>query len=157
MCIRDRSLARRREQPADAAWAAGPVALGCVVAMGVAALILVPRFAFGAVLNSSFFQQNARMRAAAAATATVPSGVTVEAVNHVGPQLSARDTVLLWDGDGSSPLRPPWVVADVAKREFTFPSLAAQWQRVAFLERTGYQVVFQRKGYVVLHRTGAGL
>ena len=153
----DRSLARRREQPAGAAWAAGPVALGCVVAMGVAALILVPRFAFGAVLNSSFFQQNARMRAAATATAAVPSGVTVEAVNHLGPQLSARDTVLLWDGDGSSPLRPPWVVADVAKREFTFPSLAAQWQRVAFLERTGYQVVFQRKGYVVLHRTGAGL
>ena len=125
----DRSLARRRKQPAGAAWAAGPVALGCVVAMCVAALILVPRFAFGAALNTSFFQQNARMRAAAAADAAVPSGVVVEAVNHLGPQLSARDTVLLWDGDGSSPLRPPWVVADVAKREFTFPSLAAQRQR----------------------------
>jgi uncharacterized membrane protein len=152
----DRSLARRRRQPASAAWAAGPVALGCVVAMCLAALILVPRFAFGAVLNTSFFQQNARMRAAAAADAAVPSGATVEAVNHLGPQLSARDTVLLWDGDGSSPLRPPWVVADVAKREFTFPSLAAQRQRVALLERTGYRVVFQRRGYVVLHRTGAG-
>jgi len=152
----DRSLARRRKQPAGAAWAAGPVALGCVVAMCVAALILVPRFAFGAALNTSFFQQNARMRAAAAADAAVPSGVVVEAVNHLGPQLSARDTVLLWDGDGSSPLRPPWVVADVAKREFTFPSLAAQRQRVALLERTGYQVVFQRRGYVVLHHTGAG-
>jgi uncharacterized membrane protein len=153
----DRSLARRRRRPADVAWAAGPVALGCVVAMCVAALILVPRFAFGAVLNTSFFQQDARMRAAAAADAAVPAGVVVEAVNHLGPQLSARDTVLLWDGDGSSPLRPPWVVADVAKREFTFPSLAAQQQRLAFLERTGYQVVFQRRGYVVLHRTGAGL
>jgi uncharacterized membrane protein len=152
----DRSLARRRQQRAGTAWAAGPVALGCVVAMGVVALVLVPRFAFGAALNTSFFQQNARMRAAAAADARVPSGVVVEAVNHLGPQLSARDTVLLWDGDGSSPLRPPWVVADVAKREFTFPSLTAQRQRVAFLERTGYQVVFQRKGYVVLHRTGAG-
>jgi uncharacterized membrane protein len=152
----DRSLARRRRQPASAAWAAGPVALGCVVAMCLAALILVPRFAFGAVLNTSFFQQNARMRAAAAADAAVPSGATVEAVNHLGPQLSARDTVLLWDGDGSSPLRPPWVVADVAKREFTFPSLAAQRQRVALLERTGYRVVFQRRGYVLLHRTGAG-
>jgi len=27
--------------------------------------------------------------------AAVPSGVTVEAVNHLGPQLSARDTFLL--------------------------------------------------------------
>jgi uncharacterized membrane protein len=152
----DRSLPRRRKQPADAAWAAGPVALGCVVAMGLTALVLVPRFAFGAALNTSFFQQNARMRAAAAADAAVPSEVVVEAVNHLGPQLSGRDTVLLWDGDGSSPLRPPWVVADVAKREFTFPSLTAQRQRVALLERTGYQVVFQRRGYVVLHRTGAG-
>ncbi len=57
---------------------------------------------------------------------------------------------------GSSPLRPPWVGADVARREFTFPSLAVQRQRVALLERTGYQVVFHRGGYVVLHRTGAG-
>jgi uncharacterized membrane protein len=152
----DRSLARRRAQPAGPAWAAGPVALACVVAMCLAALILVPRFAFGAALSPSFFQQDPRMRAAAAAAAAVPAGVTVEAVNHLGPQLSARDTVLLWDGDGSSPLRPPWVVADVAKREFTFPSLTAQRQRVALLERTGYQVVFQRGGYIVLHRTGAG-
>jgi uncharacterized membrane protein len=152
----DRSLARRRKQPPDAAWAAGPVALACAGAMCLAALILVPRFAFGAALQPSFYQRNARTNAAAAADAAVPSGVTVEAVNHLGPQLSARDTVLLWDGDGSSPLRPPWVVADVAKREFTFPSLGAQRQRVARLERTGYQVVFQRRGYVVLHHTGAG-
>jgi hypothetical protein len=79
----------------------------------------------------------------------------VEAVNHLGPQLSARDTVLLWDGDGSSPLRPPWVVADVAKREFTFASRAQQVKRVALLERSGYRVVFQRGGYIVLHRGSA--
>ncbi|HEY6277317.1 MAG TPA: DUF2079 domain-containing protein [Streptosporangiaceae bacterium] len=155
----DRSLARRRKQPADAAstgYRPGPVALASAGALCLAALVLVPRFAFGAALTPSFFQRDARMNAAAAAVAAVPSGVTVEAVNHLGPQLSGRDTVLLWDGDGSSPLRPPWVVADVAKREFTFPSLGAQRQRVALLERTGYQIVFSRGGYVVLHRTGAG-
>ena len=84
----------------------------------------------------------------------LPDGVTVEAVDHLGPQLSARDTVLLWDGDGSSPLFPPWVVADVAKREFTFATRAQQVRRVALLERSGYQVVFKRRGYIVLHRTG---
>jgi hypothetical protein len=80
----------------------------------------------------------------------------VEAVNHHGPQLSARDTVLLWDGDGSSTLRAPWVVADVAKRDFTFRSLAQQLHRAALLKRSGYQVVFSRDGYLVLHRGGAG-
>jgi hypothetical protein len=80
----------------------------------------------------------------------------VEAVNYLGPAMSARDTVLLWDGDGSSPLRPPWVVADTAKRQFTFSSRGQQRKRVAFLKRAGYQVVFQDQGYVVLRAPTAG-
>jgi hypothetical protein len=43
------------------------------------------------------------------------------------------------------------VVADSAKRQFTFSTRKQQRERIAFLERTGYQVVFQRRGYVVLH------
>jgi uncharacterized membrane protein len=135
---------------------AGPVALGCAVAMLAVAVYLVPRFAFGAALHSSFYHRDAQMKAAAAADAVVPSGVTVQAVNNLGPQLSGRDTVLLWDGDGQhGPLRPPWVVADVARQAFTFASLSQQKQSVATLLRSGYRIVFQRDGYVVLHRTGA--
>ena len=67
---------------------------------------LVPRFAFGDALHPSFYH-HARMYAAAAADAAVPSGVTVEAVNSLGPQLSGRDTVLLWDGDGKTPRFAP--------------------------------------------------
>jgi uncharacterized membrane protein len=133
---------------------AGTVALACAAAMCAAALFLVPNFAFKNALRPSYYQRDARMNAAAAAVAAVPAGVTVEAVNHLGPQLSARDTVLLWDGDGSSPLRPPWVVADVKKRVFTFASRAQQIRRVALLERSGYQIVFSRDGYLVLHRSG---
>ncbi len=130
----------------------GTIGLVCSAAMCAVALVLVPLFAFGSALHPSFYRRDARMKAAAAAVAAVPPGVTVEAVNHLGPQLSARDTVLLWDGDGSSPLRPPWVVADVAKKEFTFTSRGQQIRRVALLKRSGYQIVFSRDGYLVMHR-----
>jgi hypothetical protein len=43
------------------------------------------------------------------------------------------------------------VVADVAKREFTPASHGQQVRRVALLKRGGYQVVFSRDGYLVLH------
>jgi hypothetical protein len=123
------------------------------------AVLLVPRFAFGPALRPGFYHRDAQMWAAAAAVAAVPAGVTVGAVNDLGPQVSARDTVLFWGGNRSSPLRPPWVVADVTRPVYTFSSLAQQKQWVALLEHSGYQVVFQRSGYVVLHheaRASAG-
>jgi uncharacterized membrane protein len=135
---------------AGPSWKPGTFALGCSAAMIAVAVALVPRFAFGAALHSSFYHRDARMDAAAAADAAVPSGITVEAVNHLGPQLSGRDTVLLWAHDGETPRFFPWVVADVTGREF-FPSVRAERQRVARLEADGYQVAFRRDGYVVLH------
>jgi uncharacterized membrane protein len=134
---------------------AGTVALACSLAMIAVALGLVPRFAFGAALHRSFYHRTAWVRAEAAAAAAVPRGVTVEAVNYVGPHLSGRDTVLLFDGDGETPVFSPWVVADVRHREFTFPSRRAERQRVVLLEKHGYQVTFQRDGLVVLHAPGA--
>jgi hypothetical protein len=63
--------------------------------------------------------------------------------------------VLLWDGDGGTPpLGAPWVVANIRARQFTFRSVLEQKQRVALLERSGYRVVFRRRGYIVLHRSG---
>src|ERR1035438_4347575 len=78
---------------------AGTVTLACSVAMMVVAVGLVPRFAFGAALHPSFFPRDARMDAAAAADAAVPSGVTVEAVKSLGPQLSRRGTAPLRYGE----------------------------------------------------------
>jgi uncharacterized membrane protein len=134
------------------------VALVCAAAMCAVAVVLVPRFAFGPALQPSFYHRDAQARAAAAAAAVVPAGVTVEAVNFVGPQLSARDTVLLWDGDGGTPpLGAPWVVANIRQLQFTFTSVREQRQRVALLESHGYKIVFQRRGYVVLHRPGPAM
>jgi len=152
----ERSAAPPRAAPPRAAVPAPwTVALACAAALCAAALILVPRFAFGLALHPSFYHRDAQENAAAAADAVVPAGVTVQAVDNLGPQLSARDTVLLWDGDGSTPpLGAPWVVANIRKRQFTFASVREQKLRVALLERSGYQVVFARGGYIVLHRRG---
>jgi len=131
------------------------VALGCAAAMCAVAVFLVPRFGFGPALHPSFYRRTPAEKAEAAVAAAVPSGVVVAATNNVGPALSSRDTVLLWDGDGGTPpLGAPWVVANVRALQFTFHSVLEQKQRVALLERSGYRVVFRRRGYIVLHRSG---
>jgi uncharacterized membrane protein len=134
----------------------GAVALFCAAALCLVGLYLVPKFAYEPALHPSFYHRTANMKAAAAADATVPSGVDVEAVPFLGSQLSPRDTVALWDGDGGTPaMWAPWVVANIRQKQFSWHTVAEQKQRVAFLEQHGYQVVFKRKGYVVLHRAGS--
>jgi uncharacterized membrane protein len=146
---------RAARASAPGSWGTGLIPLGCAAAMCAVAVVLVPHFAFGPALHPSFYHRDRQMRAVAAAEAVVPSGVTVAAVNAIGSQLSARDTVLLWDGDGGTPpLGAPWVVANINQIQFTFHTVHEQRQRVAFLERHGYKVVFLRAGYVVLHRRG---
>lgn len=147
--------ARRNRAPVGVAAredrGAGPVALVCAAAICAVSVCLVPRFALGAALHPAFYHRNAEETAAAAAVSAVPPGVTVEAVNRLGPHLSGRDTVLLWDGDGGSPLYPPWVLASVAGRQFTFHSVKQQEQRIALLRRHGYKTAFERGGFIVLH------
>jgi uncharacterized membrane protein len=128
----------------------GWMALGWAVITCAAAVALVPRFAFGQALHGSFYHRDAQANAAIQAANAVPSGVTVEASDDVGPQLSGKDTVLLWNGYGGSPPFPPWVVANVARQEFTFANVAEQAQRVALLRHHGYQIVFQGGGYIVM-------
>jgi uncharacterized membrane protein len=158
--VRQRLEARRaRSEPAAGAPPGGreigAVGLACSAAMCMVGLFSIPVFAFGAALHPSFYHRTARENAAAAADAVVPSGVTVEATPFLGPQLSARDTVALLDGEGGTPvLWGQWVVADVQQQQFTWKSVSDQRQRVALLERDGYRVAFDRDGYVVLHRAG---
>jgi uncharacterized membrane protein len=130
---------------------AGVAALGICFAIFAASVYTVPRFPLKQVVQASFYQQTTRTRAAAAADDAVPSGVVVEAANDLGPELSSRDTVLLWDGE-HPPLGSPWIVADVKRHEMTFANVTAQRARVALLLRSGYKIVFERDGYLVLHR-----
>jgi hypothetical protein len=128
-----------------------PYALATIWAAAIcaAALVYVPSSPFGQLLHPNFYGVNARMRAAAAAVAHVPSGVEVEASNNLGPRLSGRDTVLLLDG---TPRWAPWVVGDTTGLDFPFCTPSQQAQEVAYLRAHGYAQVFAADGYVVLHR-----
>ena len=128
----------------------GAVTLALACAMVVVGLVMLPRFSFGEVLMSGTFRPRPGTIAQTAAITAVPSGVTVEATPSAGAALSGRDTVWFWNNNG--PLWAPWVVAQVDSPQFTWPNVAAQRQRVALLERSGYRVVYDHMGYVVLHR-----
>ncbi len=127
------------------------VALAWSAVVLVVALAALPSFAFAEVASASAWRGDARTRAAARALAAVPDGVLVEAANSLGPRLSGRDRVLLWD---RLPRYAPWVLADVGTGQFPFCGLAEQRARVDFLATQGYQVVYDRDGFVVLHHPG---
>jgi uncharacterized membrane protein len=118
-------------------------------ALCLAAVVLVPVFAFGAMLRPSFYVRDGTMRAQAAAVSVVPSGVTADVADMMGPALSGRDTVLLW---GPSAHTASWVVAQ-SWYSFPWPTKAEQLASLATLEKTGWRVVFSQDGYLVLHRS----
>ncbi len=127
------------------------------VLMVAVAVYAVPKFALGQAFHRSFFHRTVYETIAEEAVSAVPSGVTVEAANYLGPQLSPRDKVLLWDGDGGTPIYAPWIIANVSTQQFTFRGgIAEQVQRVALLRKHGYQTVFERGGYIVLKSPSAG-
>ncbi|MBG0827691.1 DUF2079 domain-containing protein [Planomonospora sp. ID67723] len=119
------------------------------VAICAIGITLIPRFALGNLAEWSFYEGEPHVAAARQAAAAVPDGVVVEAVNHVGPALTSRTTVLLW---GATPYGSPWIVADVGRWSYPFPSHDVQRQRVDQALSEGYRKVFERDGYVVLHR-----
>jgi hypothetical protein len=133
----------------------GVVAFACCAAICLAALYSVRDFALDGMLSARFYRMDPREMAIAAADAKVPSGVVVAAANFTGSELSSRDTVLMWDGDGyASAFAAPWVVADTWRHELGFATLAEQQADVTLLEHHGYRVVFFRRGIWVLHRSG---
>jgi uncharacterized membrane protein len=126
------------------------LATGWAIGALVAAVVMVPFFSLRQLADPSFSESGTR--AQAAAVTQVPDGAYVEAASVFGPQLSARARVLLWD---DRPRWAPWVVADVGRHTFPFPTLDAQRDRLDLLLRNGYRVVWQREGYVVLNRPGS--
>jgi uncharacterized membrane protein len=136
---------RRREsprgwQPFALAWAAVACALS---------LYQVPDNSLGKLVEPSYYRRGPEVTAAAEAAAMIPSGVVVDAYNTVGPALTGRTTVLLWEPKFHD---VPWVIANTEKIHYPWNSVEEQRQRVPELVARGYRIVFQKEGFVVLHR-----
>lgn len=122
------------------------------VAAFTLSLIALPFFAFKAFFLPAFYERGPHEQAAADVISKIPQGVYVEAANQIGPRLPDRAHVLLWD---ATPRWAPWVVADVVEATFPFPDVQSQLADVQLLITSGYSVVAQDDGWVVLHKPGS--
>ena len=144
--VAGRLPARIGRRPHPGLRSGGGMAWAALLAVAAAVVSLGPLLHVG---DAGAWRLTARDRAAAAAAGAVPDRALVEADNEVGPHLTGRTRVLLLD---RTPREAEWVLADTAEHSFPFRSVAEQRERVRFLRFQGYRVVFEREGYVVLHR-----
>ena len=130
-------------------------ALGLAYAGGVLAVAIwaLAQMPFHEMTQHWWWHTNAYQSAERAAVDVVPSGATVEASDHLAPQLTDRARVMLLD---ATPREAPWVVFDADAADWPLTS-AEQLARPGWLLSHDYRQVFSRSGIVVYHRTtGAG-
>jgi uncharacterized membrane protein len=131
------------------------VAFGAVILFGFLALYTVPKFSLRAAFHYGFYVHSKKNAAAERAISLVPAGVTVQAPNRIGPHLSGRNTVLLWDGNGHTPIFTPWVIASDFGRNFAWTSKEQEKERIDLLLKHGYVIVAQEGEYIVMHAPNA--
>ncbi len=147
--IRTRAAGQRRSQLAGAMrWAARawvPLALAATAWITLA----VDRFQPWD-LSSGHHGSQDRNGAAAAVLRWIPDGATVEADNELGPHLTRRAIVLLFD---EKPRGAEWVIADTKQTSHPWRQYEPQRQRIAELVADGdYELVAEFTGYLVFHR-----
>ena len=117
----------------------------------VATALLVPDFPLWNLVEAATWHTGSRVDAARGIIATIPSGTTVAAGNQLAPQLTDRDTVMLFDTTTPS-RRPAWVLVDT-ENPCGFPlACGRQSQIVNQLKTGGYHTVTDRDGYLLLER-----
>ncbi|GAB3424641.1 DUF2079 domain-containing protein [Flindersiella endophytica] len=136
----------RRREPRRAL---RPIAFGWAAIVCVISLFLVKDNYLGKLFSPDFYRGGPEVAAAREAADHVPDGVTVDAYNTVGPALTGRTTVLLWEPKFHD---VPWVVANTERIHYPWNSVEDQAKRVPELVAMGYRIVYENEGFVVLHR-----
>ena len=121
------------------------------VAWFAVAVLLCGRFAFHEMATPGFWSSGPRSRAAYGAMRLIPDGAFVASTNRIAPHLTPRAYVVLFDGKDYG---QEWVIADFARLEYPFKSIAEPRKVVHDLLRAGWEVRYKVNGYLVLHRPG---
>ncbi|WP_308103345.1 DUF2079 domain-containing protein [Actinocorallia sp. API 0066] len=81
-------------------------------AIALTAVALLPFTPIDALANPAFYRTTEHAAAAKEAARQIPSGATVDAHGSVGPFLTHRTRVLLWD---NTPHPAPWLIVDTTR------------------------------------------
>ncbi|MGW4568078.1 DUF2079 domain-containing protein [Streptomyces sp. NPDC004561] len=120
-------------------------------------LMLLPGFPLFQLFQPGTWRTDPRVHVAQRMIAMIPDGVTVQATDHLVPQLADRTSIGLYGALGGRP-DPQWVMVDtwVPADQRWWPgeplSVEAEQQHLAADMRTAYDLVDQEEGYVLLHR-----
>lgn len=120
-------------------------------------LVILPSFSLYQLVQPDTWRTDPRVAVAHRLLDKIPDGATVQASDHLVPQLTSRTSVSLY-GWYDSRLNPQWIMVDTwvpdDARWWPGQPLSAEEERqhLAQNRRGGYEVVASQDGYVLLHR-----
>ncbi|WP_330338105.1 DUF2079 domain-containing protein [Streptomyces sp. NBC_00557] len=123
-------------------------------------LMILPSFPLFEIAQPETWRTDSRVTVARRLIAMIPDGVTVQASDHLVPQLADRTSVGLYGAPGSRP-DPQWVMVDteVPPEQRAWPgqplSVEEEQQHLAADLAHGYELVSLQDGYMLLHRRTA--
>jgi hypothetical protein len=122
-----------------------PLLVGLIVTA-----VLLPAYPLAKLAHPGEWTTPPRIAAARTLLQRIPNGATVSASNTLIPQLTDRTTVYLFRPTTLDSVT--WIIIDTQSVN-TFPlSQAAYAQLITTAEHTGFQVIANQDGYVLLHR-----
>ncbi|MFJ3333889.1 DUF2079 domain-containing protein [Streptomyces sp. NPDC086766] len=135
----------------------GPGLRRYLAASAAITLMILPSFPLFQLFQPETWRTDARVTTARRLLAMIPDGVTVQASDHLVPQLADRTSVSLYGSLGSRP-DPQWVMVDtwVPDNWRRWPgqplSAEAEHQRLAYDLGHHYGLVAEEAGFVLIHR-----
>lgn len=123
-------------------------------------LVILPSFPLFQLAQPETWRTDSRVTVARRLLAMIPDGVTVQASDHLVPQLADRTSVGLYGSPGTRP-DPQWIMVDteVPDEDRGWPGqplgVEAEQQSLAANLGNGYELVALQDGYMLLHRRTA--
>ncbi|QUW79903.1 DUF2079 domain-containing protein [Streptomyces mirabilis] len=123
-------------------------------------LMVLPNFSLFQLVQPDTWRTDPRVAVAHHLMDKIPDGARVQASNELAPQLVHRTSVGLYGSPGSRP-NPQWIMVDtwVPDSGRGWPgeplSIEAEQSQLAENRRTGYDLVAEQSGFVLLHHREA--